>query len=410
MNQPVVPVNFNGGRIGESQFTGTAVRAIAFHLPQFHPIPENDRWWGRGFTEWTNVARAKPLFSGHYQPHLPADLGFYDLRLPEARAAQAELAASYRIHGFCYYHYWFNGHQVLERPVQEIWQSGEPDFPFCLCWANENWTRRWDGLNDEVLLEQRYTEQDDVAHIRSLIPYFSDRRYIRIMDRPLFLVYRASRFPQPERTAEVWRREAERAGLKGLFLVRVESHTETGDPQAIGFDFSVEFQPRWSAFWDKRIPRRKWWHRRKFRTAESAFYDNFVYEYGDLARSALEEVPPAYPRIPCVCPGWDNSPRRKQGANIFINSTPACYERWLREIVNRLTPDRKAENQGLISPGSLVFINAWNEWAEGNHLEPCERWSHAYLEATRRSLSGPSQTSERSGEFGIEREVGSVTP
>ena len=223
------------------------LRAIALHLPQFHPIPENDEWWGKGFTEWTNVVTAKPRFRGHYQPHLPADLGFYDLRLPEVRKAQAELAASYGIHGFCYYHYWFNGRQVLERPVNEIWKSGEPEFPFCLCWANENWTRQWDGLKSDILLEQKYSSADDLAHIRSLIPIFQDRRYIRILDCPLFLVYRANQLPEPEKTADIWRREAERAGLKGLYLVRVESFAdEFGDPRNIGFDSSLEFQPRWS--------------------------------------------------------------------------------------------------------------------------------------------------------------------
>jgi lipopolysaccharide biosynthesis protein len=213
----------------------TPVRAIAFHLPQFHPIPENDEWWGKGFTEWKNVASAAPLFSGHYQPHLPADLGFYDLRLPDARAAQAELAAEYGIYGFCYYHYWFNGRQVLERPVNEILASGEPEFPFCLCWANENWTRRWDGLIDEILLEQRYTPADDLAYIRTLMPFFLDQRYIRVMDRP-FAVYRASKLPDPQKTTDLWRREAYREGLKGLFLVSVESYSELGDPRDIGFD------------------------------------------------------------------------------------------------------------------------------------------------------------------------------
>ena len=204
--------------MNEARINDTAVygpRAIAFHLPQFHPIPENDEWWGKGFTEWTNVVTAKPRFQGHYQPHLPADLGFYDLRLPEARAAQAELAASYGIHGFCYYHYWFNGRQVLERPVNEIWKSGEPEFPFCLCWANENWTRQWDGLKSDILLEQKYSPSDDLAHIRSLIPIFQDRRYIRILDRPLFLVYRAKQLPEPEKTTDIWRKEAERAGYEG---------------------------------------------------------------------------------------------------------------------------------------------------------------------------------------------------
>ena len=410
MSEPVVPISANGGDNGESQFGGTAVRAIAFHLPQFHPVPENDEWWGKGFTEWTNVVRAKPLFAGHYQPHLPADLGFYDLRVPEVRAAQAELAATYGIYGFCYYHYWFHGRRILERPVNEILKSGEPDFPFCLCWANENWTRRWDGWDREILLEQHYSFEDDVAHIRGLIPIFEDPRYIRVMGKPLFLVYRVSQLPDPKKTTDIWRGEAERAGLGGLFLVRVESHSQSGDPQEIGFDCSLEFQPNLSAeLLQKRIVRRKWWHRRQLGTAEPAFYDNLIYEYEDLARSALSGPPATYTRIPCVCPGWDNSPRRKDGGFIFVNSTPELYGRWLREEVDRLRKDDES-NHGLISPRSLVFINAWNEWAEGNHLEPCERWGRAYLEATRQGLNGPSRASEHPGEIAIEREVGSVTP
>ena len=373
--------------IAKGTSSETDIRAIAFHLPQFHPIPENDEWWGTGFTEWNNVVQAKPRFSGHYQPHLPADLGFYDLRLPEARAAQAQLAGEYGIYGFCYYHYWFHGRRVLERPVNEIWKSNGPDFPFCLCWANENWTRRWDGLDTEILLEQRYSFEDDVAHIRSLIPFFLDRRYIRVMDRPLFLVYWASNLPEPKRTAEIWRREAEAAGLKGLFLVRVESHLEEGSPQDIGFDCSVEFWPRFYGNLSQfRIPRRKWWHRRKLKTAEPAFYDNMIFEYEDIIRRALTDPAPAYPRIPCVCPGWDNSARRKESAHIFINSTPEAYGVWLREVVNRRRDAMRCDDNTKLSPQSLVFINAWNEWAEGNHLEPCQRWGRGYLDATRRAL------------------------
>jgi lipopolysaccharide biosynthesis protein len=363
------------------------IRAIAFHLPQFHPIPENDEWWGKGFTEWTNVAKATPRFPGHYQPHLPADLGFYDLRLPETRAAQAELAARYGIYGFCFYHYWFSGRQLLERPVNGIWQSGEPDFPFCLCWANENWTRRWDGLDAEVLLEQSYSSADDLAHIHHLIPLFQDRRYIRVEGHPLFLVYRASQLPEPKKTTDVWRREAERAGLKGLFLVRAESfENEYGDPRAMGFDVALEFQPRRSLLANAQVPRRKWWHRRKLATAEPGFYENFVWDYDKFVQNALRAALPLYPRIPCVCPGWDNSPRRKKGAGICVNSTPQAYERWLSEVVRvRREKMPLGENTG-VSAYSLVFINAWNEWAEGNHLEPCDRWGHKYLEATKRAL------------------------
>jgi lipopolysaccharide biosynthesis protein len=377
------------GKTSEDSHSGEGViRAIAFHLPQFHPIPENDKWWGKGFTEWTNVAKSRPLFPGHYQPHLPADLGFYDLRLPEARAAQAELAASYGIHGFCFYHYWFNGRQVLERPVNEIWKTGQPDFPFCLCWANENWTRGWDGRNEQVLLEQSYSAADDLAHIQSLIPLFLDNRYICVAGRPLFLVYRASQLREPKRTTDIWRREAERAGLKGLLLVRVESlGDECDDPREAGFDSSLQFQPRWSLVNKAQIPRRKWWHRGKLGTAEPGYSGNLVCDYEGLVKFALGGAPPMYPCIPCVCPGWDNSPRRKQGAVIFTNSTPETYERWLREVVNRRRAAiTSSENSGITEADSFVFINAWNEWAEGNHLEPCQRWGRKYLEATRRAL------------------------
>ena len=192
---------------------------ISFYLPQYHPIPENDRWWGKGFTEWRNVARAQPLFDGHYLPHLPGELGFYDLRLPAVRKAQADLAMAHGITGFCYYHYWFNGRLLLERPLQEVLKSGTPDFPFCVCWANENWTRRWDGCDDQVLIAQKYGEEDDLVHIRYLCDMFRDRRYIRINGKALFLVYRANRLPDPVRTAAIWREEARRAGVGELSSV-----------------------------------------------------------------------------------------------------------------------------------------------------------------------------------------------
>lgn len=365
-----------------------AIRAIALHLPQFHRIPENDEWWGTGFTEWTNVTRARQRFPGHYQPHLPADLGFYDLRVQEARAAQAELAAQYGIYGFCYYRYWFNGRQLLERPVDEILASGEPDFPFCLCWANEEWTRRWHAHNDEVLIEQRYSREDDLAHIRALIPFFLDRRYIRVMDKPLFAVYRASKLPEPQRTTDLWRRQAERAGLKGLFLVRVRANfAERSDPRKLGFDCSVDFQPDWTVPYDARVFRSRWWRRHKLGTGEDAFKDNLVCEYEGLITRALSEPPPPYPFIPCVCPSWDNSARRQRDATIFINSTPERYEYWLRETVKRQAAQIASNGISGIRPESLVFINAWNEWAEGNHLEPCQKWGRAYLEATQRALA-----------------------
>src|SRR5215471_1865027 len=220
-------------------------RIIAFYLPQFHPIPENDRWWGQGFTEWTNVAKARPLFRGHHQPHLPADLGFYDLRVPEVRQEQADMARQYGISGFCYYHYWFHGRRLLSRPFDEVLASGRPNFPFCLCWANENWTRSWDGTDREVLLPQRHSPEDDRAHIEYLLQAFQDMRYVRIDGRPLFLVYRTELLPDPARTAEIWRQRAHVAGIGDLYLARVESFVSDTDPRAIGFDAAIEFAPDW---------------------------------------------------------------------------------------------------------------------------------------------------------------------
>lgn len=355
------------------------VKLIAFYLPQYHPIPENDAWWGKGFTEWTNVTKAKPLFSGHYQPHLPADLGFYDLRLPEARQAQADLARAYGINGFCYYHYWFNGRRLLERPFNEVLASGEPDFPFCLCWANENWTRRWDGLEQNILLEQVYSEEDDRLHMQWLAKAFQDPRYIRIDGKPLFLVYRTAKIPDPLKTAQTWREEAYRLGIGDIFLCKVESFPdEHGDPSLIGFDASVEFQPDWTQLGLPLQTGRRWELTRKLGLAEQAYAQNGIYEYSTVVERMLAKPTPNYKRFPCVTPSWDNTARRKRGATILHNSTPEAYEHWLRASVQNTLSNESSEK--------IVFINAWNEWGEGNHLEPCQKWGHAYLEATQRVL------------------------
>ncbi|HTF69601.1 MAG TPA: glycoside hydrolase family 99-like domain-containing protein, partial [Edaphobacter sp.] len=223
-------------------------RLIAFYLPQFYPTPYNDEWWGKGFTEWTNVVQGRPHFKGHYQPHLPADLGFYDLRLSETREAQASLAKEYGIHGFCYYHYWFHGKRILERPLNEVRASGHPDLPFCICWANETWTRTWKGHKNKVLLQQSYSPEDDISHIRDLLPTLSDERYIKVDGKPLVLVYRVELLPNPQATSETWRREAEKWGLPGIFLVSVESNyvLEVTSPASAGFDASVRFQPNFT--------------------------------------------------------------------------------------------------------------------------------------------------------------------
>jgi lipopolysaccharide biosynthesis protein len=354
----------------------TQIKPIAFYLPQFHPIPENDAWWGKGFTEWRNVVKARPRFEGHYQPHLPADLGFYDLRLPEARAAQAELAKSHGIHGFCYYHYWFNGQRLLERPFDEVLNSGKPDFPFCLCWANENWTRRWDGKDEDILMEQVYHPQADREHMRWLAKAFSDPRYIRIDNKPLFLVYRASSLPSPKETTDIWRKEALKLGIGEIFLARVESFpSEQFTPYDIGFDAAVEFQPDWQRLGKPIQNGKKWDFRRTLGLAEKAYGENKVFLYSEIVNRMIRKVEPEYLRFPGITPSWDNTARRLSGATILHSSTPELYGTWLRSIIERVKKNP--------ATNGFFFINAWNEWAEGNHLEPCEKWGRQYLEKTK---------------------------
>jgi 2-polyprenyl-3-methyl-5-hydroxy-6-metoxy-1,4-benzoquinol methylase len=355
------------------------LRVLAFYLPQFHPIMENDAWWGPGFTEWTNMVKAQPLFRDHYQPHLPADLGFYDLRVAEVREAQAAMAREYGIDGFVYYHYWFNGHRLLNRPFDEVISSGEPDFPFCLCWANENWTRVWDGGDQQVLAAQHYSDEDDLAHIRELLPALFDPRYITVDAKPVLLVYRVSHLPNPLRTVNIWRREAERAGLPGLYMCCVQSHTlfDRQDPALLGFDAAVEFQP--DAEWagpPVAVPGSR---RRLREPVPRPGSENVIYFYERLVEGSICQPSRPYRRYRSVTPSWDNSPRRSKAAAIFVGSTPQLYERWLRSVVQSFVPFSTDEN--------FVFVNGWNEWAEGNHLEPDQRWGRGYLEATRRALA-----------------------
>jgi lipopolysaccharide biosynthesis protein len=347
-------------------------RHIAFYLPQFHPIPENDEWWGAGFTEWRNVVKARPRYAGHYQPHLPGELGFYDLRLPEVRAAQAKLASDYGIDAFCYYHYWFGGQRLLERPFEEVLHSGEPDFPFCLAWANENWTRSWDGRSRSVLIEQDYS-RNEAEHARWLVQAFKDERYVRVDGKPLFLIYRASHLPDARRTTQLLRREAKAAGIGDLYLCRVESFdNERGEPERMGFDAAVEFAPDWTVLDESRWSVGARYLRRALRTRRSSAR---IHSYEDVARRMMSKPVPGYTRFPCVTPGWDNSARREHDPVILDGNTPAMYKRWVQH----------ASSTAPCTDGgdSLVFVNAWNEWAEGAHLEPCERWQRSFLEAHR---------------------------
>ena len=345
-------------------------RALAFYLPQYHPIPENDQWWGKGFTEWANVSRARPSFPGHYQPHVPGELGYYDLRVPEVRQAQADLAAEHGISGFVYYHYWFNGKRLLERPFEEVLASGSPDFPFALCWANEEWTRNWDAQTGKVLIPQEYSDQDDLAHIHYLITAFSDDRYIKIHGRPMLLVYRPTLLPSPKRTFETWRKEVQKAGFPDLYLCYVESWgpPEEG-PEAFGMDASVGFMPN---------------ARDQLFSPVRGLHGHRVLDYQASVDRQMRRPPPAWKRFPSVMVSWDNTARRQLGATIFDGATPEAYERWLRQTVESVAQVPEEEN--------FLFILAWNEWAEGNHLEPDERFGRAFLEATRAVLiDSPTQ-------------------
>jgi lipopolysaccharide biosynthesis protein len=337
----------------------TSARFIAFYLPQFYPTPENDLWWGLGFTEWTNVVQGRPLFEGHYQPRLPADLGFCDLRVPDVREAQAALAAEHGIEGFCYWHYWFHGRRALERPFDEVLASSRPDFPFCLSWANETWSRRWHGSGapDEVLIEQAYSEKDDLAHVRWLLSAFDDPRYIRVGERPLFLVYRPHDLPDPRRTLDLFRSECTRAGVAEPYLLGINAHQPNEDTRPLGFDCTLNFEPQLSAVPGPTDPGLK------------------IYDYTIATRSMRAQARD-YPTHPCVMVSWDNTPRRGPDGIVFINSTPATFERGLRDVVATHPEAEPSER--------LVFLNAWNEWAEGNHLEPDLRHGLGWLEAVRR--------------------------
>lgn len=350
-----------------------SVRLIAFYLPQFHPIPENDAWWGKGFTEWTNVAKAQPNFAGHYQPHLPGELGFYDLRLPDVRQKQAELAAEYGIYGFCYYYYWFNGQRLLSRPLDEVIESGQPSLPFCVCWANENWTRTWDGRDHHVLMAQQYSDVNDDLFIRSLLPALADNRYIRINGKPLILIYKASLLPDPKRTTELWRTLCKQAGIGDIYLTCVQNLTKGSiviDPRSLGFDAGVEFPPLGGG-----VPTMP---------PDSPLNPDFkglYYDYWETAKNFISVNTPAFPWFRGVMPSWDNTARRQDAAHVFLDSSPRTYQLWLDFLIEWTVRERSGDER-------IVFINAWNEWAEGNHLEPDQTFGRAYLEATRATLEG----------------------
>jgi hypothetical protein len=347
------------------------VRVIAFYLPQFHPIPENDAWWGTGFTEWTNVRRAVPLYAGHNQPREPGELGYYDLRDKAVRYRQVELARQYGVYGFCYYYYWFSGRRLLERPLDLMLADTQLDFPFCVCWANESWSRRWDGSEQDVLLEQKYAPTDPERFIQDLANALQDPRYITVAGSPLLLVYRPAVVPQMAEVLKTWRRTADRLGLPGLHVCGMQTRDYTSGLDD-GFDAMVEFPPHSivvGAITD-RIP------------DVAPEFTGQIFSYGDVVRFCSRRgAGIGLPVYRGLMPRWDNTPRLQLAAHVFDGATPDLYEAWLRRVLH----DTRETHEG---DRRLVFLNAWNEWAEGAYLEPDARLQYAYLEATARAVFG----------------------
>jgi lipopolysaccharide biosynthesis protein len=383
-----------------------SARLIAFYLPQFHPIPENDEWWGKGFTEWTNVVKAKPLFLGHYQPRLPADLGFYDLRVPEIREAQAELARNAGLEGFCYYHYWFAGKRLLERPFKEVVASGKPDFPFCLCWANQTWTGVWHGAPGRTLIEQTYPgPEDNRRHFLALRDAFLDKRYLRVDGRPIFVIYRPAELPNVTSFIREWQELAVQCGLPGLHFVAHLFHNESAwDYRSQGFDSCVVV----STFKVFSLSLREWLlgirsngsqrNLRHYRTGANGDlltgalchglwrrYRSMLGQFSNvrLYRHVLpflldgcSEHPQVYP---CVTPNWDNTARSNVRGVVLHESTPELFRPHLRAAL-KLVHSRPMDQR-------LVFVKSWNEWAEGNYLEPDQKFGHDYLKIIREEIS-----------------------
>ena len=379
-------------------------RIIALYLPQFHPIPENDEWWGPGFTEWTNVAKAKPLYKGHVQPKIPADLGFYDLRMPEIREKQAELAREAGIEGFCYYHYWFGGKQLLERPFKEVLESGKPDFPFCICWANHSWSNKtWNRASNmqknSMLMEQVYPgREDDVNHFMSLLPAFRDERYIKVDGKPVFFLYEPIHHPKVKEWIACWRELAEKNGLPGLYLVGMTQNTLTlkknedgsfgrvlpnvnsskdiyNDILELGFDAvnSIGMR-RGEMLSDGRLMNLTKTVMRKAGFPVGKFFDYAKTVKGFFApEDAWENV------FPTVLPQWDRSPRAGDWDGIYKNVTPDKFQKHISDAL-RIVQNKDEEHR-------IVVLKSWNEWGEGNYVEPDLEFGHGWLDAIKKSLT-----------------------
>lgn len=377
-------------------------RVIAYYLPQFHPIPENDKYWGKGFTEWTNVAKAKPLFKGHYQPRIPADLGFYDLRLPEVREQQAQMAREAGIEGFCYWHYWFgNGKRLLQRPFNEVLQSGKPDFPFCLAWANHSWkTSTWEnGGKDRMIVEQRYLgEEDYTMHFQQVLPSLRDKRYITIEDKPLFALFDPYNFRDVSNFIKTWQRLAKENGLKGIYFIAICNSTSTLQRNADGTL--------------KRVTPNLQSSERVYNDLLNLGFDGInsfgksraemlcMGKYARIAKKLLHQYLPFLPThcidyekitqhffapedswqnvYPSIFPQWDRTPRAGNSEGVYIKATPTSFKKHIQDALN-VIKNKDVEHQ-------ILFLRSWNEWGEGNYVEPDLKYGHAFLDAIKETI------------------------
>jgi lipopolysaccharide biosynthesis protein len=364
------------------------MKTIAFYLPQFHPIPENNLWWGAGFTEWHNVSAARPMFRGHRQPQVPGALGYYDLRCDETRHEQAELAKSSGIDAFCYYHYWFGGKQLLETPLNKMLDDKGCDMPFCLCWANETWSRAWDGNESEVLIQQAYSEEDDRKHAEYLVQIFKDSRYLKSEGKPVFIIYRVGKMDDPARFVQILDEAARSEGFPGVRVFAVRNFACDVDDNTLhsyGIEDIVDFQPN-----NTEYPRRslfgkgvrflqRCWNSLARKAGLPQVNSVLRLKYNDVSRNALALYGTlGQNHYPTVFPNWDNSPRRK-AATVIQNDNPEDFARWVSKAAS-IVRKRPERNQ-------FLFVNAWNEWAESAHLEPERKYGDAFLKAFKEGIS-----------------------
>lgn len=353
-------------------------RVIAFYLPQFHPIPENDKWWGKGFTEWTNVGKAKRLFSGHYQPRIPADLGYYDLRVPEVREAQAQMAKEYGVEGFCYWHYWFgNGKRLLERPFNEVLESGKPNFPFCLAWANESWKGFAHGLkNREVLIKQQYPGTEDYEkHFYEVLPALKDKRYILIDGKPIFTIFKPTADPEVIVFMKVWRELSLKNGLKGIYFIGISDDISTLEQiYATGVDGINTY--RLNAYI---VKHRSFFQKVVDRIIRKIHLRPVAYSYKKISKYFLDKSIDSKETIfPSIMPGWDHTPRSGFEGLVIKNSTPELFQKQVKSIVD-LIQHKEYDHR-------VIFLKSWNEWAEGNYMEPDLKFGFKFLEALKNGL------------------------